>query len=216
MATHRDGLAPHRAPDAVTALAVAGLVGFAVYAVAETSGRNRVVRHPPDNAPARAARLRDRRSRAAQGRTVTIARPRAEVWAFLRDPANLPLFVQGVVSAEAAGDRILLSVRTPRGATKDVEISIENERDGEAVLWRTAGDSPVDIEGHLKLRDGPAGRGTEITGLVRWSPPGGRAGHAAAKAAGRDPRAQVRRQLKRLKMLLETGEIATSQNRRET
>ena len=43
----------------------------------------------------------------------------------------------------------------------------------------------------------------------------GELGRMVAKLAGVDPETQGRRALKRLKMLMETGEIATSRNRRD-
>jgi uncharacterized membrane protein len=45
-------------------------------------------------------------------------------------------------------------------------------------------------------------------------PPAGEVGRLVAKILQREPRIQVRRDLKRFKMLMETGEVATSSNQR--
>lgn len=203
-------------PDTFTLLAAGGLAGLAAYAFYETRGRNRVAYRPPDSASPRTARQRDTRSRAGQGRTVTIGKPRDEVWAFFRDFENVPRFMKGVVAVAPDGERTRWTVRGPHDGEVDLETKIVDERAGEYLLWRTTEDSPIAMEGRVFFRDAPPGRGTEVTGLVTYHPPGGHLGHAAAKAMGRDARAQVRRELKRLKMLLETGEIATSANRRQS
>jgi len=212
----RPGARGISAPDTLTLLAAGGLVGAAAYAFYETRGRNRVPFREPDSAPRRTSRIRDSRSRAGQGRTVTINKPRSEVWAFFRDFANMPRFMKGVRSVEPHGDRTRWTVTGPHGRETSLETEIVEERDGELLVWRTTEDAPVEMEGRVIFRDAPAGRGTEVTGLVTYRPPGGRLAHAGAKAAGRDPRAQVRRELKRLKMFMEAGEVATSQNRRDT
>lgn len=66
----------------------------------------------------------------------------------------------------------------------------------------------------MQLRDAPAGRGTEVEAHIAWRPHLGVVGHWAATLRGTDPAIRGRQELKRLKMLLETGEIATAQNRK--
>ena len=62
--------------------------------------------------------------------------------------------------------------------------------------------------------DAPGNRGTEVTALIAYMPPMGALGRVVAKLFQADPAIQGRRDLKRLKMFLETGEIATSANRK--
>ena len=66
----------------------------------------------------------------------------------------------------------------------------------------------------LQFRDAPGGRGTIVEAVIAYKPPMGALGQAVAKLFSAEPSVQARRDLKRLKMLLETGEIATSANRR--
>jgi len=70
---------------------LAGGLGYA--ALRTSQGRNSVTDRPPDSAPGRTAR-RSRFGRyAVVGRTVTIAKPRSEVYAFWRDRSNLASFM---------------------------------------------------------------------------------------------------------------------------
>ena len=66
----------------------------------------------------------------------------------------------------------------------------------------------------MAFRDAPGGRGTEVEAIVAYVPPAGDLGRWVAKAFQAEPQAQGRRELKRLKMLLETGEIATNAMRK--
>ena len=194
--------------------ALAGALGAAWYARRRDEQDRR--RRPPDDAPARASRLARDRSRPLTGRTVTIAKPRAEVYAFWRDFANLPRFMDHVEAVEAGADgtahRWTLSVGRG-GRPLAMETRIVHEVEGEEVIWRTLEGSDVEAEGSVRFRDAPGGRGTEVASVVRYRQPGGALGLAAAKLLQIDPKTETRRALKRLKMLLETGEIATSANR---
>ena len=53
------------------------------------------------------------------------------------------------------------------------------------------------------------GRGTEVKVVLRYDPPAGLFGAAVSKILGEDPAMQVQEDLRRLKMLVETGELAT-------
>ncbi len=75
--------------------------------------------------------------------------------------------------------------------------------------------SEIEAEGKVLFRDAPAGHGSVDEATIAYRPQGGTVGHWIAKAFRADPRLQGRHELKRLKMLVETGEIATSVNRRE-
>ena len=53
-------------------------------------------------------------------------------------------------------------------------------------------------------------RGTVVRATIAYQPPGGAIGKLVAKLFQREPRIQTRRDLKRFKQLMETGEIATA------
>lgn len=193
-------------------LAAGALVGAAGYALLP---RHRAPGHPADGAPGRTARRQRFDGYAVTGRTVTIARPRGEIYAFWRDPANLAGFMENVEAAAASGpDTWRWTIRAPAGRTVSVETRIVDDREGERIAWRSVPGSEIDTEGKISFRDAPGGRGTEVEAIIAYRPPAGAAGRWIAKAFRREPAIQGRHELKRLKMLLETGEIATSRRTR--
>ena len=91
---------------------------------------------------------------------------------------------------------------------------IIDDRENEQIAWRSTENSEVDTEGKVMFREAPAGRGTEVEALIAYVPPAGELGRWIAKVFQAEPAMQGRRELRRLKMLLETGEIATASNRK--
>lgn len=120
--------------------------------------------------------------------------------------------MENIVSVEPAGasGRSRWTILAPLGSQVELETEIVEEREGEMISWRSVGGSDIEAEGKVHFRDAPAGRGTEIEAIIAYKPPAGEAGRLIAKLFGREPNIQTRRDLKRLKMLLETGEIADS------
>ena len=174
------------------------------------------VRAYPDNAPPRTRRAPEAIDRTLVGHSVTINRPRAELFAFWRDFSNLPKFMENIEKvAPGADGRSVWTVAAPGGFTVDIETEIVEEREGEIIAWRSTGTSDVEAKGRVTFADGPAGRGTIVSAEISYRPPGGEVGRWIAKLFQREPGIQGRRELKRFKMLMETGEIATSSNRKE-
>ena len=144
-------------------------------------------------------------------RAVTINRPREEVYAFWRDLRNLPRFMENVKSIEMLeSGRSRWVVAGPGG--KDVEwvSQITEDRPGERIAWTAEEGGDIDHSGWIEFRDGPIGRGTEVRAFISYDPPAGTVGKLVAKVMQREPRVQARRELRRFKQLLETGEVSTS------
>jgi uncharacterized membrane protein len=148
------------------------------------------------------------------GRTVTINRPRSELYAFWRDFSNLPDFMTNVKSVEVDGDLTRWTIAGPMGRDVRVETRIVDEREGAQIAWRSTEASDIETEGKVTFRDAPAGRGTEVEAIIAYVPPGGSLGRWIATAFQAEPRLQGRRELKRFKMLMEAGEIATNATRK--
>lgn len=170
-----------------------------------------------DDAPGRTARKGRFGDYAVAGKTVTISKPsRQELFAFWRDFTNLPRFMENLDAVEMlGGDRSRWTIRAPGGGTVAVETRIAEERPGELIAWRSVEGSDIDTEGRVRFRDAPGDRGTEVELVVAYVPPFGRVGQAVAKLLQREPAIQARRDLRRFKMLMETGEIANSDRRLE-
>ena len=145
------------------------------------------------------------------GRTVTIARPRTEVFEFLRELQNLPRFMENVEAIEATGpDTVRWTVRGPHHKPISWDSRITVEKPNEEIAWESTSGSEFDHRGRVIFTDAPAKRGTQVTATMVYRPVGGTAGRLIAKTLQRDPRIQARRSLRRLKQLLETGEVATA------
>lgn len=166
--------------------------------------------HRDEDASARS--LRDGNgSRRLVGRTVTIARPRKEVYRAWRDIGRFPQFMDNVVSVTPLDDkRSKWKLKGPAGATVEFVSLIIEELPGETIAWKSEDGASVQNSGRVRFRDAPAGRGTEVELEIAYAPPGGTIGASVAKLFQREPSIQARRDLKRFKQLMETGEIATS------
>lgn len=208
--------APGWARENVWWLAAVGLATSAALAGAAARQRQapRVLRWA-DDAPGTAARHRSLSRAPLLGAAVTIASTRAEVFSFVREHGNLPRFMTGArVSSAPGANRMDWRMRGPRGRRVDVPVSLVDEREGQWLVWVSEDDAPFRLEYRLEFSDAPGERGTRVHAILDWSPPAGLAGHWLAKALRADPGTRARRDLRRLKMLCEAGEIATSANRR--
>ncbi|WP_431972709.1 hypothetical protein [Nocardia sp. bgisy134] len=145
-------------------------------------------------------KLRDAASRTAGGQTVTVARPRAEVERFWRDPENLSRVLGdiGDVSATSPadyewtllyGDEGVLTWQTMLVTEEDGLRFVDVAEDGAA-----REDGP---EIGVYFADAPRGLGTEVTIRAAAPLPGFLAGAAAFKA------------LYRARALMQTGELPT-------
>jgi uncharacterized membrane protein len=201
-------------------LGLGALAGFAAYSYFGPS-QSQAARHSreprlTDDAPGRTAKQASFGSYKVTGRSVTIDRPREEIYAFWRDFSNLPKFMENIEDAREIEPGISFwKIRAPLGQSVSVKSRIVNDRPGEQIAWRSTEDSQIETEGKAMFRDAPGGRGTIVTAIVAYKPPMGLLGQTVAKLFQAEPSVQARRDLKRLKMLLETGEIATNANRRE-
>ena len=204
------------------ALAVAAATFGAVQAKKEGRPSSRQSSRKPkrsgdrrrDDAPAHAARSTPGRYE-VEGRAVLINKPRSELYAYWRDFQNLPTFMENLKAVRPQGGKVSTwVVKAPAGRTVEVETEVKAEKRNELIAWASTPDSAIETEGRVEFKDAPGGRGTYVTLVVAYDPPGGTLGKWAAKLFRREPEVQARVELKRFKMLMETGEIATSDNRR--
>jgi uncharacterized membrane protein len=62
----------------------------------------------------------------------------------------------------------------------------------------------------VRFQLAPGGRATEIHVEIQYYPPGGKVGQGVAQLFGADPAREVREDLRRLKQVMETGEVMRS------
>jgi len=100
--------------------------------------------------------------------------------------------------------------RAPAGQEVEWDAEIIDERPGRRIAWRSLAESDVRHEGEVRFREAPGDRGTEVRVHIDYDPPAGKAGAAVAKLFGEEPEQQIRDDLRRLKQVLETGEVLLS------
>jgi uncharacterized membrane protein len=206
----------HQSHDEGRALAAAilGAAAGAVILIAARSLTREGKILQPEDAPRQALRRRRGRWRedAVVGRTVTVNRPRGEVYARWRDFTRFPEFMENVRSVSALDQtRSRWVVEGPAGSTVEFETRITEDRPNELIAWESDPDAEVRNSGRVTFRDAPGGRGTQIEAVIAYDPPGGGVGRMAAKLFQREPNIQVRRELKRFKQLMEAGEVAVAE-----
>ncbi len=144
--------------------------------------------------------------------TVTIKLPIDELYRFWRDFKNLPRFMQHLRSVTITGDRTShWQSRAVMGATLSWDAEITDERENNFLVWRSLPGSSVDHRGSVEFRTAPANRGTQIALAMDIRPPAGKLGTGLAALFGNYPERVIMGDLRRLKQLLETGEIATTE-----
>ena len=199
------------------AVIAAGVAGFALAAWAIRSYRQPApVPRLPDNAPRRAAQNRTTPAgRVITGKTILISKPRAELFQFWKDVQNLPQFLSNAKLIGTEGKVSTWEVAAPAGQTVKVQVELIEERENEFLAWKSTPDSQVEAHGRLTFKEAPADRGTYVEAEVNYKPPGGQAGRLIAHLFRKAPEVLARHEMKRFKMLMETGEIATSARNRE-
>jgi uncharacterized membrane protein len=143
--------------------------------------------------------------------SITIARPPEEVYRFWRDFQHLPQFMEHLESVQVLDERRShWRASAPGGSSVEWDAEIVEDRPNQRIVWRSVGDADVPNTGTVRFAPAPGNRGTEIHVELRYEPPGGKAGALVAKLFGEEPSQQVKSDLRRLKQVLETGEVVHS------
>jgi len=152
------------------------------------------------------------RDAAAEGiavrEAITIARTPEDVYAFLRDFQNLPRFLSHLESVRVDNGRSRWVARGPLGSTIEWDAEIVDDRPGQLIVWRSAPHADVPTQGSVHFHR--VGEDTELAIELRYDPPAGQIGAAIAKLFGVAPQQQLSADLRRLKQVLETGEVVHS------
>jgi uncharacterized membrane protein len=170
--------------------------------------------HRYDDAPVTTSK-QTHPDRALFAEAVTINRPAQDLYRFWRDPTNLMTIMENIQKIERIDDRrSRWTVKAPAGREVTWESVITNDKAGEEITWQSAPGSEIANSGRIEFRDA-GDRGTVVRAVIAYDPPGGKIGQLVAKLFQREPRLQTRRDLRRFKQLMETGEIATAAHTRK-
>jgi uncharacterized membrane protein len=145
-------------------------------------------------------------------KSITVNRSPQELYKFWRDFDNLPRFMENLESVTRLDDQRSHWVAIgPGGKEIEWDAEIYNEKEGELIAWRSLPGADVTNAGSVHFEPAPDGRGTYLKVTLNYNPPGGKAAALFAKLFGQEPGQLVEHNLKRLKQLIETGEIPTTE-----
>jgi uncharacterized membrane protein len=134
-----------------------------------------------------------------------------EIYKFWHDFENLPRFMKHLESVRTTGEgRSHWVAKAPAGTTVEWDAEITEDRPNELIAWRSVEGADVDNAGSVTFETAPGGRGTIVKVDLEYSAPGGVVGTLAAKLFGEEPAQQINDDLRRLKQVIEVGEVIVS------
>ncbi|HUS19607.1 MAG TPA: SRPBCC family protein [Terriglobales bacterium] len=143
-------------------------------------------------------------------RTVSIQRPKRELYEYWSKAENMPTFMIDVQSVtQTAPDRQHWKMSFPVGPSLEWDAEVD-EQAGERIGWRTINHPPLEHYGSVEFLDGNHSGETVVHFSAHYVLPGGLLTRGVAMMAGRDPEQMARENLRRFKQLMETGELATT------
>lgn len=143
-------------------------------------------------------------------KSVTINASPEQLYTFWRNFENLPRFMHNLEAVTVHDSkRSHWVAKGPAGSNVEWDAEIINEVPNELIGWRSIDGSQIDNAGSVHFTPAPANRGTEVKVVLRYDPPAGVVGATVSKLLGEDPAINVQEDLRRLKRLIETGEIPT-------
>jgi uncharacterized membrane protein len=146
-------------------------------------------------------------------KTVTIQnKSPEELYTFWRNFENLPTFMKNLQSVQIVNQtRSHWMAKSPIGNSIEWDAEMLIDRPNELITWASAPGADVANSGSVRFTPAYPGRGTEVKLVLEYSPPGGGITDAIAKIFNESPEQQIVEDLRHFKMLMETGEIATTE-----
>jgi uncharacterized membrane protein len=134
--------------------------------------------------------------------------PTSDAYAFWRRLENLPTFMHHLESVTEEGTASHWVATGPAGLRVAWDAEIINDEPGKLIAWRSLPGSDVTTAGSVNFDEMAGGQATQVTVKLQYAPPAGKAGAAVAMLFGREPSQMIREDLRRLKQMMEAGEVA--------
>lgn len=139
---------------------------------------------------------------------ILLEKPLDEVYRFWRRLENLPRFMTHLESvADLGNGRSHWAAKGPAGTKVEWDAEIINEVENKVIGWRSLPNSELVTAGSVNFDTVRGGRLTRVTVHLQYAPPGGPVGRLIAQLFGDEPAQAIREDLRRMKWLLEAGEI---------
>jgi uncharacterized membrane protein len=124
----------------------------------------------------------------------------------------LPSFLSHLKSVRIAGDRRSHWIaKAPGGHTFSWSAEITEDTPNQRIAWRSLEGADIPNSGSVEFQPIRRAKGTIVRVSMRYEPPFRAGGSVLKSVFGPDPGMQIRKDLLRLKQLLEAGEIATTE-----
>jgi uncharacterized membrane protein len=146
-------------------------------------------------------------------KSVTIDKSAAELYSFWRNFENLPQFMthlESVKILEGDGKRSHWVAKAPLGQSVEWDADLTSDMENERIGWKSVEGSQIANSGVVEFLP-TANRGTEVRVVLTYEPPAGYIGTLIAKLFGEEPNQQVADDLRRFKMLMESGTVMTTE-----
>jgi uncharacterized membrane protein len=142
----------------------------------------------------------------------TIQKPPQDVYSFWRQLSNLASFMAHLDEVRVIDEKTShWRASAPFGKTIEWDAEITDDVPGERISWRAVDGADVPNDGTVYFVAAPGDRGTEVHVMLHYEVPGGRPGAAVARYFGEEPHQHLDDDLRRLKQVLETGEVVRSE-----
>ena len=146
-------------------------------------------------------------------KSIIIDKSPQELYRFWRHFENLPRFMEHLESVNSVGfNRWHWVAKGPVGTRAEWDAEIYNEKPNELIAWRSL-DGTITNAGSVHFEPVPGERATQVKVVLNYNAPGGKVSALLAKVFGQEPGQMIEEDLRRLKQMLETGEIATVDGR---
>jgi uncharacterized membrane protein len=146
-------------------------------------------------------------------KTVTIFnKSPEELYQFWHNFENLPRFMKHLESVTVIDQtRSHWVAKAPLDNKVGWDAEIINDQPNHLIAWASVEGADVENSGFVRFTPAPAERGTEVKVVLEYHIPGGVVTATIAKLFGEEPEQQIGDELRRFKMLMEAGEIATTE-----
>jgi uncharacterized membrane protein len=140
--------------------------------------------------------------------TVTINKPAREVYEYFRKFSQLPQFMDYLESVEETGERSSRwTAKLPVGGTVTWEADIIEDLPGKLIVWQSRPGSRIQTRGRVAFDKTPGRDATEVRVEMQLGVMGMKPTAALARFLATP---EVKGDMRRLKMVLETGEVLRS------
>jgi uncharacterized membrane protein len=140
--------------------------------------------------------------------SIRLERPVGEVYRFWRQLEHLPQFMTHLVRVvELDNGRSHWVAAGPGGVEVEWDAEIINDIPDQVIAWRSLPGADVVTAGSVTFATVRNKRTTQLAVNLQYEPLAGRTGVLVAALSGREPSQTIREDLRRVKQMLEAGEI---------